>query len=80
MQVLIETWGDSAVVRIPTTVMIAASLSVSQGVEVREENGRVVIEPIQSFTYTLNELLADMRPETFPGNEDWDPVVGQEVW
>jgi antitoxin MazE len=45
MQVLIKKWGNSASVRIPAAVMAAASLSVDQAVEVREENGRIVIDP-----------------------------------
>jgi len=80
MQVLIKKWGNSASVRIPATVMAAASLSVDQAVEVREENGRIVIEPVRAPTYTLDELLADMRPETFPEDEDFGPAVGQEAW
>ena len=79
MQVLIKKWGNSASVRIPATVMAAASLSVDQAVEVREENGRVVIEPVRAPTYTLDELLAGMAPETFPGDEGLGPAVGQDV-
>jgi len=79
MQVLIKKWGNSASVRIPATVMAAASLSVDQAVEVREENGRIIIEPVRA-TYTLDELLAGMRPETFPDDEDFGPAVGQETW
>ncbi len=80
MRVLIKKWGNSASVRIPATVMAAASLSVDQAVEVREENGRVVIEPVRARAYTLDELLADMRPETFPDDEGFGPAVGQETW
>jgi antitoxin MazE len=80
MQVLIKKWGNSASVRIPATVMAAAALSVDQAVEVREENGRIIIEPVRAPTYTLDELLADMRPETFPDDEGFGPAVGKEAW
>lgn len=80
MQVLIKKWGNSASVRIPATVMAAASLSVDQAVEVREENGRIVIEPVRAPAYTLDELLAGMKPETFPDDEGFGPAVGQEAW
>ncbi|OYX92339.1 MAG: PbsX family transcriptional regulator, partial [Caulobacter sp. 35-67-4] len=33
MQVLIKKWGNSASVRIPATVMAAASISVDQAVD-----------------------------------------------
>jgi antitoxin MazE len=66
MRVRIKKWGNGASVCIPATAMAAASLSVSQAVEVRAENGRIVIESIRAPTYTLDALLADMKPETYP--------------
>ncbi len=80
MQVLIKKWGNSASVRIPAAVMAAASISIDQAVDVREENGRIIIEPIRAPTYTLDDLLARMTPETFPDDEDLGPAVGEEVW
>lgn len=80
MQVLIKKWGNSASVRIPATVMAAASLSVDQAVEVREENGRIVIEPIRAPAYALEDLLADMTPANFPDEEGFGPPVGEEAW
>ncbi|CAN5392742.1 type II toxin-antitoxin system antitoxin MazE [soil metagenome] len=80
MQVLIKKWGNSASVRIPATVMAAAPISIDQAVDVREENGRIVIEPILAPTYKLEDLLARMTPETFPDDEGFGLAVGQEVW
>jgi antitoxin MazE len=80
MHVLIKKWGNSASVRIPATVMAAASISVDQAVDVREENGRIIIEPIRAPSYDLNALLAQMTPETFPDDIDFGAPVGGEVW
>lgn len=80
MQVLIKKWGNSASVRIPATVMAAASISVDQAVDVREENGRIIIEPIRAPGYDLVDLLARMTPETFPDDADFGAPVGEEVW
>jgi antitoxin MazE len=80
MQVLIKKWGNSASVRIPATVMAAASISVDQAVDVREENGRIIIEPIRAPVYDLASLLDAMTPETFPDDVDFGAPVGDEVW
>jgi antitoxin MazE len=45
---LVKKWGNSAAVRIPASVMEAASLDLDQAVDVREEGGRIVIEPIKA--------------------------------
>jgi antitoxin MazE len=60
--------------------MEAASLVVDQDVDVRVAQGRVVIEPVATPSYTLDELLAQMDPATFPDNVESGPPVGNEVW
>lgn len=60
--------------------MAAAAISVDQAVDVREENGRIIIEPIRAPRYDLNELLARMTPETFPEAIDSGAPVCLEVW
>lgn len=78
MRVLITKWGNSASVRIPVSVMAATALDIDQAVDVREEGGRVVIEPICKPKYDLNEMLVGMTPDTFPEDVDFGAPVGQE--
>ena len=80
MRVHVRKWGNSASVRIPASVMAAASLRIDQAVQVREEGGRIVIEPERAPAYDLDVLLAAMKPETFPGEVDFGPPVGGEAW
>jgi antitoxin MazE len=77
---LVKKWGNSAAVRIPASVMAAASLDLDQVVDVREEGGRVVIEPIKADPDGLETLLDQMRPETFPEETDFGPPQGREIW
>ena len=80
MRVQVKKWGNSASVRIPASIMAAASLHIDQEVDVREEEGRVIIEPIAAPVFTLEGLLAGMKPETFPENVDFGGPVGKEIW
>ncbi len=80
MRVQVKKWGNSASVRIPASVLAAASLSIDQAVEVREEGGRIVIEPLRAPVYDLERLLAEMKPETFPEDVDFGPPAGSEAW
>jgi len=84
MRLQVKKWGNSASVRIPASVMAAARLEIDQTVEVREDNGRIVIEPVRAPVYTLEELLADMdysEPLSAEDREWLDaPAVGKEVW
>ena len=80
MKIHVKKWGNSASVRIPASVMAAAALQIDQAVDVREENGRIIIEPITAPSYDLDQLLADMVPSTFPETVDFGPEVGDEAW
>jgi antitoxin component of MazEF toxin-antitoxin module len=51
--------------------MAAAALSVDQAVDIREEDGKVIIEPIRSPAYDLDELLDHMTPESFHEDADF---------
>lgn len=80
MRVQVKKWGNGASIRIPPSVMAAACLCVDQAVDVREEGGRVIIEPIATPSYALDELLARMTPDTFPGEVEFGEPVGGETW
>lgn len=80
MRVQVKKWGNSASVRIPASVMAAASLRIDQAVDVREEGGRIIVEPVTTPSYDLDELLAKMTPDTFPEEVDFGRPVGGEAW
>ncbi len=80
MRARVKKWGNSASVRIPASVMTAAALQIDQAVDVREEGGRIVIEPVHDQAYDLDDLLAAMTPDTFHEDTDFGEPVGKEIW
>ena len=80
MRVHVKKWGNSASVRIPAAVMAAAALHLDQAVDIREEGGRIIIEPVTTPPYDLDQLLAQMTPETFHDDLDFGVPKGVETW
>jgi antitoxin MazE len=78
MQVLIKKWGNSASVRLPAAIMEAAKLSLDQPVDVREEAGRIIIEPITPTAFDLDELLADITDDNIHEEIEIGRPVGKE--
>lgn len=78
MRVTVKKWGNSASVRIPSAIMEAASLKLDQTVDVREESGRIVIEPVRE-SYDLEQLLAGITPENMHDEVSFGPAVGKEM-
>ena len=57
MKGVVKKWGNSAAVRIPAAILRAIHLDVDAAVDIREEDGLIVIEPIREKIYDLDELL-----------------------
>lgn len=76
----VKKWGNSAAVRIPAATLAAAGLKTDDAVEVREENGRIVIERARTKEETLAELIGRITPENRHEPFDWGPPVGKEIW
>jgi antitoxin MazE len=80
MKVTVKKWGNSAAVRIPAAVMQAVHLGLDEVVDVREESGRIVIEPTRQKTWDLDELLRGITPKNRHEAVDFGPAVGKEIW
>ncbi len=80
MKVMVKKWGNSASVRIPAAVLEAAKLQLDQAVDVREEDGRIIIEPIKPVTYDIAALVAGITDENRHDPIDMGPAIGQEMW
>ena len=81
MHVIVKKWGNSASVRIPVAVMKAVNLSLDETVDVHEEGGRIVIEPVRTTQkYDLSQLLAGITPENLHAEVNFGPAVGKEAF
>ena len=60
--------------------MQATALKLDQAVEVREDRGRIVIQPIKRKTYNLDELVDGITEKNLHSSADFGVPVGKEVW
>ncbi len=79
MKTRVQKWGNSLAVRIPQHVIREAGLAYNAAVEMRVEEGKLVIQRIED-TATLEALLAKVTPENLHKAVDTGGSVGKEVW
>ncbi len=60
--------------------MRAARLKLDDAVDVREEAGRIVIEPVRQQEYDLNVLVKKINRKNVHREIDFGKPVGKEVW
>jgi antitoxin MazE len=80
MKATVKKWGNSAAVRIPVSLMEAVHLDLDEVVEVREEAGRIIIEPVRQEAFDLDELVKGITAKNLPGPVDFGSPKGKEVW
>jgi antitoxin MazE len=78
MAVSVSKWGNSLGVRIPRDVASQVGLREGSRVDVRADDGKIVISP-RLRRYKLEELLVNMTPEAMREAFDWGPDMGREI-
>lgn len=79
MRETIRKWGNSASVRLPASLMQAMHLEIDQEVELREEGGRIVIEPVDRPEYRIEDLVREITADNVYDEADTGPPVGRET-
>jgi antitoxin MazE len=78
MRAIVKKWGNSAAIRIPSGIMQAAHLKLDEAVELREQDGEIVIKPIRSDKVNLSQLLDRITPDNLHAGLDFGEPVGKE--
>jgi antitoxin MazE len=71
-------WGNSLAVRIPKSVAEEARLQEGDGILIEVLKGRIELRPAERIP-TLEELVAQITPESRREEADWGPDVGKEI-
>ena len=80
MRAVVKKWGNSASVRIPAAVLKAANLCLDEAVDVREESGRIIIEPARHKEYDVAELVKCITRGNLHEEIDSGAPIGKEAW
>jgi antitoxin MazE len=74
----VSRWGNSLGLRIPRGLAEDAGLSEGSSIDLRVENGRLIVEPVA--VESLESLLAKVTPKNLHGELLIDAPRGREVW
>jgi antitoxin MazE len=79
MRASIKRWGNSAALRLPSSVLRAANFAEEQEVEFQVQRGRIVIVPSAQNEFDLERLLEGITKENLHGEVDFGKPVGNEA-
>ena len=79
MQATIKKWGNSPALRISSSIMELAQLTVNQTVNINVLKGKIIIEPIAPKETRLEDLLSRMTQDNIHTEESFGRPVGKEI-
>lgn len=73
--------GGSLTLTLPKQLLKNLGLEAGSQVEIVADRDKIIVTPKHTRKYTLDELLAGMKPGDMPVDRQWDaaPPVGKEV-
>ncbi len=77
MQVQLSKWGNSLGLRLPRALAQQIGASEGQKVNIVADGARLIIEPVAP-TFSLQDLLVNMTPESMRAAFDWGEDEGRE--
>jgi antitoxin MazE len=78
----VQKWGNSQGLRLSKELLSDAHIDVGDAVDVAVQEGSIVVTPVRRVRGALNleQLVAAIPKGYRPGEGDWGPPVGGEVW
>jgi antitoxin MazE len=80
MQSRVQKWGNSLALRIPKSFATEIGLAEETPVEISLVEGKLVIAPLPTSRYSLDDLLAGITSENLHHEQDSGAAEGNEVW
>lgn len=80
MKTRIQKWGNSLALRIPKAFASEVHLTQNSLVEIKVVAGKLVVVPVQTPSFTLEDLLAGITKKNLHREIDPGPAVGKEAW
>ena len=77
METVVQKWGNSLGIRIPSLYVKEFNLKNGSTVEITEEDGRIMIVPPRK---ELNEMLSRVTEESMHSPVETGSSVGNEEW
>jgi len=80
MRTRVQRWGNSLAVRIPKIFAAEVGLQNDSPVELRLEQGKLILEPSEPAAPKLEDLLRRVRNSNLHGEIDSGHALGKEAW
>jgi antitoxin MazE len=78
----VQKWGNSQGLRLSKELLSDVAIEVGDAVDVAVRDGAIVVTPVRRIRGRVDiaQLVREIPADYKPGEFDWGPPVGREVW
>lgn len=78
----VQKWGNSQGLRLSKDLLSDADIEVGDSVDIVAQDGALIVTPVRRVRGRLDlaELVREIPADYTPGECDWGPATGREVW
>lgn len=76
----VQRWGNSLGLRIPRSFAEETRIKKGSKVDLTVVDGRLIITPLRPKRYTLEALVAKIKPSNLHPNVETGNRRGREIW
>ena len=78
----VQKWGNSQGLRLSKDLLLEADIAVGDVVDVALLDGLLVVTPVRRVRgrVDIQQLVREIPADYKPGELDWGPPAGREVW
>lgn len=79
MQVALNKWGNSVGLRMPNSILLELGIGCGNKLDIKVENGKAVMEPVDDKKDRLAKLLKAIKPDNLHGESITGVTMGNEI-
>ncbi len=80
MKTVLQKWGNSLALRIPSAIATEMAVGAGQAVDVQVNKGRIVVAPVTKKRYDLSELVSGITARNRHAEASSGKPRGRESW
>lgn len=80
MEVRIQKWGNSAGIRIPSSILKSLKIKTNDVLNIEQQEDKIVISIPKKRKISLEERFKNYNGANLAKDFSWDDSMGREIW
>ena len=80
MEARVQKWGNSAGIRIPSSILKSLNIKTNDILNIIQEDDKIIISIPKKKTISLSDRFKEYNGKNLAKDFSWDENIGRELW